>query len=197
MQYQIHLRSLPQDNQTDFIQIPTKNDTMAKSRSASLQIEGPSSPHRGRTNSNQQPEPSHRQRLREGSSMSRGRTRRPTDEYMQPPRDPAAYETSSAEDFVYPDNHGGYSSRRDAGAHSGPGRYQSRMLSDFTLQISPPGDASTRGRQRDARELAARMALHERAAPRLPPTSSGQERLNVRQTSSPRYDRDSGCCIIL
>lgn len=171
---------------------------MAKSRSASLQIEGPSNSHRGRTDSNQQPEPSSdRQHLREGSSMSRGRTRRLTDEYIQPPRDLAAYETSSAEDFVYPDSHGGFSARTDAGAKSGPGRYQSRMLGDFALQISSPVDASISSRRRDARELAARMAREEREALRLQPTNSGQERLNVRQTSSRRHDRDSGCCIIL
>lgn len=171
---------------------------MAKSHSTSLQIEGPSNFHRGRTDSTQQPEPSsHRQHLREGSSMSRGRTRWPTDEYIQPPRDPAAYETSSAEDFVYPDSHGGFSARTDAGAQSGPGRYQSRMLGDFALQISSPGYASTRGRRRDAREQAARMAREEREALRLQTTNSGQERLNIRQTSSRRHGRDSGCCIIL
>lgn len=198
LQCRIHLTLLQRDNQTDFIQIPTKTDTMAKPRSASLQIEGPSNPHRGRNDSNQQPEPSPTQPLREGSSMSRGRTRRHTDEYMRPPRDPAAYESSSAEDFVYPDYHGGgYSSRKDAGAQSGPGRYQSRMLADFTLQIPSPANASTRARRRDARELVAPMAREETMTMRVPQTSPREERLQVIQSSNPQYDSDSGCCIVL
>lgn len=170
---------------------------MAKSHSTSLQIPGPSDPHRGRSGPNQQSEPSQRQRLREGSSMSRGRTRRPTDEYIQPPRDPAAYETSSAEDFVYPDSHGGFSARTDAGTQSGPGRYQSRMLGDLSLQFSSPEDASKRGRRRGARDLAARMAREERETLRSQPANLGQERSNVEQTSSRGPDRDPGCCIIL
>lgn len=204
-----------------------------KSRSRSPQSHDVSSdPRRGRRDlalaPQQEPEPepptSHHQAVpaRDSSSMSRGRTRRPREEYTRPPRDPAAYETSSAEEFVYPDDHGGFSARPDTNSTDnddgdrrrkrrgcGPGRYQSRMLGDFAPRVAVPGD--TAGREKQARERAAQMAREEResqqlsrrvnrGAMELEGLSRGVGRRRergLRSLASSRDGVDSGCCIML
>lgn len=176
----------------------TRNATMAKPRSRSSQHQGPLDSCRGRSDPEQQPELSYQQRPRASSSMSRGRTKRPTNEYTRPPRDLAAYETSSAEDFVYPDRRGGFSARGDTSDRSGPGRYQTRILSEFMPPVLAPGETFLRSRRaREARHQAAGIDQEATEMQQLSSKTSGQRELEFEERQRRGHGRVTGCCVIL
>lgn len=219
-------------------QIGATNTTPRNFRDQSPQqsLHGPSSPRRGRVNLTLAPQQQHDEEeatappashsRRDSNSMSRGRTRRPTDEYKQPPRDPAAYETSSAEEIVYLDARGEFSARsaaddnattdaaapaRGGGARrSRVGRwYQRRMLGDgYGPRVAVfPCDEGVFEREREARKRAAEMDRMERESQQLvrPPEIGGlgwglgrrQERKEWQAGARAINGGDLGCCVML
>lgn len=138
--------------------------------------------HRGRPQGNLRPLPSayhqtqHRQQhqlqqqLREESSTSRGRTRRRSDEYTHPPRDPIARNSSSAEEPLYPDGRGNYLPRSVLTGQApppSPGSYLSRMAHEYGYQQQPHRNQGVAAwvedtRQRNYREQVAAMERERR-----------------------------------
>lgn len=192
---------------------------MATHRDRTPQNKGSSEPRRGRSNLVQEPPTTDH---REDSSMSRGRTRRPTDEYTRPPRDQDAYVSTDLEDedFVYPDSHGGYSPNpertgggggsggggRSSTAPAGPSRYQVQML-DEPRVLPLLGEEYLRQRQRAFREQAAQMAREEREAQRWATNRVPLDPMTVVQPRRRRHESGggsggggshsgSGCCVI-
>ncbi|KAF3770065.1 hypothetical protein M406DRAFT_66511 [Cryphonectria parasitica EP155] len=172
------------------------------------QDERPSSPGRGRTSTTSEAGPSNQAPLREGSSMSRGRTRRIEVEYTEPPRDPDGYNTSSPEDYVYEDGLGGYAPRKpDSASSSAPGHYQTRMLSE--PQMTLPGAEFLRHRDQEARARAAEASREEREYHRQQASMQAREPgrrrkpdphyhpARSRTSTTQRSNEDWGCCVVL
>lgn len=157
----------------------------------------------------------HQPQLREESSTSRGRTRRRSDEYVCPPRDPTRQISSSPDEPLYPDGRGNFIPRSVLTGQAplpGPGSYFSRMANEHHHHHSHHNGESAR--QRSYREQAAAMELQNRVSQQRTPEHTlrraqthdvqhhqQNSTRNNRRSKAKRRSKGSrsngGCCVIL
>lgn len=173
-------------------------------------------PRIGRSDHLQEPGPSYQQALREDSSVSRGRTRRREDEYTNPPRNLAAYESSSGEELIYSDGRGSYLPRSVLTGQApppAPGSYLSKMTEERDPRTGVRRARPTYEdvRQNGYRQQAAEIERENRISQQRSPEHTLMP-MRVVESRSSRNGRsgggnhrsrgrkrksEEGCCIIL